>query len=399
MLQNKKILIGITGSIAAYKSAFLIRLLVKSGCEIKVIMTIAAKDFITPLTISTVSKNPVYSDFYDATTGEWANHVELALWADLYLIAPTTANELAKMANGLCDNLLTATYLSAKCPVILAPAMDLDMYLHPATQNNLAKLQSYGNLIIEAETGELASGLHGQGRMAEPEHIVSYLNHFFAQKKRLLGKKVLVTAGPTQEAIDPVRYISNHSSGKMGYAIAEALANEGAEVILVSGPSQLKVTHKNISLIKVVTAEEMLNACRSYFPSIDIAVFSAAVADYRPKEVSATKIKKKEDTFVIEMIKNPDLAFEFSKIKTSNQISIGFALETNNEEENALAKLKSKAFNFVVLNSTQTENATFGHNTNKITILKNDGAKLDFELKNKTEVAKDIVETLVDIIN
>ncbi|MFN0047562.1 MAG: bifunctional phosphopantothenoylcysteine decarboxylase/phosphopantothenate--cysteine ligase CoaBC [Cytophagales bacterium] len=399
MLTHKKILLGITGSIAAYKSAFLVRLLIKSGADVKVIMTSAAKDFIAPLTISTLSKNAVYSDFYDASTGEWANHVELALWADIFLIAPATANEIAKMANGLCDNLLTATYLSAKCPVVIAPAMDLDMYIHPATKNNFHKLLSFGNHIIDAESGELASGLSGQGRMAEPEHIIHYLVSFLSRKNRYAGKKVLVTAGPTQEAIDPVRYISNHSSGKMGYALAETLADEGAEVILISGPSQLIVSNKNIKVVKVKSALEMLEECRKVFFTLDIAIFSAAVADYRVKEMATQKIKKKDDSFVIEMVKNPDIAFEFGRSKSEKQISVGFALETNNELENASLKLTAKNFDFVVLNSTQSANATFGHDTNKITILKKSGEKLDFDLKTKKEVAKDILDVLIDILN
>lgn len=398
MLTNKKILLGITGSIAAYKSAFLVRLLIKSGAEVKVIMTDAAKDFITPLTISTLAKTPVYSDFYDSKSGKWTNHVELALWADVFLIAPASANEIAKMANGLCDNLLTATYLSAKCKVLFAPAMDLDMYIHKATQNNFNKLLSFGNEIIDAESGELASGLSGQGRMAEPEHIINYLDNFLTQKKRFFGKKILITAGPTQEALDPVRYISNHSSGKMGYALAETLAREGAEVTLISGPSQLISTHININLIKVISAFEMLEQCKNLFFSTHIAIFSAAVADYRSKEIATQKIKKKDDAFTIEMVKNPDIALEFAKVKTENQISIGFALETNDEEANALLKLKNKSFDFVVLNSTQNENATFGFDTNKITILKKSGEKLDFELKTKKEVAKDIVNVLSDFI-
>ncbi len=398
MLTNKKILLGITGSIAAYKSAFLVRLLIKSGAEVKVIMTDAAKEFITPLTISTLAKTPVYSDFYDGKSGKWTNHVELALWADVFLIAPATANEIAKMANGLCDNLLTATYLSAKCQAIFAPAMDLDMYIHAATQNNFNKLLSFGNQIIDAESGELASGLSGQGRMAEPEHIIKYLDNLLSQKKRFLGKRILITAGPTQEAIDPVRYISNHSSGKMGYALAETLAEEGAEVSLISGPSQLISTHLNIKLIKVKSALEMLEQCKSLFFSTQIAIFSAAVADYRAKEIATQKIKKKDEAFTIDMVKNPDIAIEFAKVKSEDQISIGFALETNNEEANALQKLKNKSFDFVVLNSTQTENATFGFDTNKITILKKSGEKIDFELKTKSEVAKDIVNVLSDFI-
>jgi len=398
MLHNKKVLLGITGSIAAYKAAFLLRLLIKSGAEVKVIMTSAAKDFIAPLTIATLAKHPVYIDFYNAETGEWANHVALAMWADVLLVAPATANELAKFANGLCDNLLTATYLSAKCQVIMAPAMDLDMYIHPATKNNFNKLLAFGNHIIESESGELASGLSGQGRMAEPAHIIKYLEEFFAQQNRFVGKKVLITAGPTHEAIDPVRYISNHSSGKMGYAIAEALATEGADVILISGPSQQHISHSNVELVQVNTALEMLEAAQKYFPTAAIAIFSAAVADYRVKEIASQKIKKTDDTFSIELIKNPDIASEFGKIKASDQISVGFALETENEEENAMLKLKAKNFDFVVLNSMQNENATFGFDTNKVIIMKKSGEKLEYKLKSKREVAKDIVNVLSEII-
>lgn len=395
-LKSKKILLGVTAGIAAYKAAILVRLLVKNGAEVKVIMTKAACDFITPLTLSTLSKNPVYIDFFDPSTGEWTSHVELGMWGDVFVIAPATANEIAKMANGLCDNLLTATYLSAKCPTVLCPAMDLDMYAHKATQENLSKLLSFGNHIIEAESGELASGLIGQGRMSEPESIVDFLIIFLVDvQKKLSGKVFLVTAGPTREPIDPVRYISNHSSGKMGYAIAHSLAAHGAKVHLVSGPVNIKPENiDGVEIHQVSSASEMFEKCKSYFSMIDGAIFAAAVADYSVKNVSTQKIKKDDNELEIQLVKNPDIAYEFGKIKRQEQISVGFALETQDELNNAKAKLVKKNFDFVVLNSTNDENATFGYDTNKITIVyphKN----IEFGLKSKNRVAEDIVNEIL----
>ena len=395
MFAGKKIIVGVTGSIAAYKSALIIRLLIKEGAEVKVIMTASAKDFITPLTLATLSKNPVLSDFYNTHSGEWTNHVELGLWADVMLIAPASANTIGKMANGLCDNLLTAIYLSAKCPVMVAPAMDLDMFVHPSVVANLNKLTTYHNHIIDAETGELASGLIGQGRMAEPEHIIQFLQNFLNVDKPLKGKKILITAGPTQEALDPVRFISNHSSGKMGYAIAQELESKGAEVFMISGPVNQNFKQIKFQIVSVKSANEMYQECLKLFSVVDIAIFTAAVADYRPKEIAVHKIKKKENTFNIEMIKNVDIAAEFGKVKTKNQIAVGFALETNDELAHASAKLERKNFDMIILNSMNDINATFGHDTNKITILKRGGQMIHFELKTKSEVAKDIVNEII----
>lgn len=395
MLKDKKILLGITGGIAAYKSALLCRLLIKEGAQVRVIMTKAAKGFITPLTLATLSKHPVYSDLYDARTGEWHNHVDLGLWADVLLIAPATAHTLAKCAQGLCDNLLTATFLSAKCPVFFAPAMDRDMYLHPATQRNLQQLTADGHHIIPAEHGELASGLVGEGRMAEPEHIVRHLYDYFAHRQKLKGKKAIVTAGPTYEAIDPVRFIGNHSTGKMGYAIAEALAQYGAEVVLVSGPTAIAPPkHPNIELFKVTSAREMLEVALDAFREADIAVLAAAVADYRPKEAATQKIKKKSDSMQIELVKNPDIAATLGQHKKPYQFMVGFALETENEEANAREKLRKKNFDFIVLNSLNDEGAGFGHDTNSITILTADKESYRSGLKSKKEIAYDIVEQI-----
>lgn len=397
MLAQKKILLGVCGSIAAYKAALIVRLLVKKGAEVKVIMTASASDFITPLTLSTLSKNPVLTDFVADKTGQWNNHVELGLWADLMLIAPASANTMAAAAGGLCNNLLLATYLSARCPVAFAPAMDLDMYQHPATKANLEKLSTYGDLVIPAETGELASGLEGQGRMAEPEAIIDFLESYFSKKKApLAAKKILVTAGPTYEALDPVRFIGNHSSGKMGYAIAEQLADAGAQVELVSGPVQLSTVHPNITITRVNSAQEMHNAAVALFPDMDIAVLAAAVADYRPKQIADQKIKKKESELSIELEKTPDIAFELGKLKSKTQTIVGFALETNDEESNALSKLQKKNFDIIVLNSLQDKGAGFGHNTNKITLYHKNGSKQVGELKTKKEVAHDIVEAIID---
>lgn len=357
-------------------------------------MTSSASDFITPLTLSTLSKKPVYSDFYTSTTGEWNNHVDLALWADLILIAPASANTIAKFAHGLCDNLLSAIYLSAKCPVFVAPAMDLDMYKHPAVVNNLKLLESFGNQIIDARDGELASGLSGKGRMAEPEEIVTELENYYYRKGTLVRKRILVTAGPTYEALDPVRFIGNHSTGKMGFAIAENLANRGAEVTLLTGPVQLKTNHPLIETIRVTSADAMYGEAIKRFMEMDAAVLSAAVADYRPKEVSEVKIKKKTDDFIVELVKNPDIAASLGKIKNENQFLVGFALETNDEVENAQKKLESKNLDFIVLNSLNDDGAGFGGDTNKITIIKRDLSLREIPLKSKTEVANDIADEL-----
>jgi len=394
MLTGKKIVLGVSGSIAAYKAAFLIRLLVKEGAEVKVLMTPAAHDFVTPLTLSTLSRNPVLTEFAKPE-GQWNNHVELGLWGDVLVIAPATANTLAKMAHGIADNLLLAAYLSARCPVFFAPAMDLDMWKHPATQNNLKCLKDRGNHIIEPTYGELASGLMGEGRMAEPEEITEQLRLFFLAK-RLKGKKALVTAGPTYEALDPVRFIGNHSSGKMGFAIAEALAQEGAEVILVSGPTQQHTSNSKIEVIKVTSAEEMFKVCAQVFPQSDIAVLSAAVADYKPTVVADQKIKKKDASLVIELTRTPDIAAELGKMKRNDQVAVGFALETENEKQNAESKLVSKNFDLIVLNSLNDKGAGFGSNTNKISIIDRQKQVKEFSLKSKKEVARDIVNAIIE---
>jgi phosphopantothenoylcysteine decarboxylase / phosphopantothenate---cysteine ligase len=399
MLSGKKIILGVCGSIAAYKSAVLTRLLVKSGAEVKVIMTPSASDFITPLTLSTLSKNPVLTDFIKDKTGQWNNHVELALWADVILIAPATANTIAKVANGLCDDLLLAVYLSARCPVFFAPAMDLDMLQHPATKNNLTRIIEFGNYFIDPTHGELASGLIGTGRMAEPEEILEKLQVFFSSKRRLTGKNVLVTAGPTHEAIDPVRFIGNHSSGKMGFAIAEALANEGANVNLITGPTHEHTQHPSISVKKVISAEEMFNACDHLFESSDITVLSAAVADYKPAVKANQKIKKKDDNLVLELTKTHDIAASLGKRKHNGQVIVGFALETENEQANALKKLESKNFDLIVLNSLNDKGAGFGHNTNKISIINKAQHTKQFALKTKQEAAQDIVNAIIETLH
>ena len=398
MLKDKKIILGVCGSIAAYKVAILTRLLVKAEAEVKVIMTRSARGFITPLTLSTLSKNPVLSEFSKDETGQWNNHVELGLWADGLVIAPATAHTLGKMANGLCDNLLLAVYLSARCPVFFAPAMDLDMLQHPSTRKNSETLQSFGNHLIQPAFGELASGLTGLGRMAEPEEILEYLLDFFDQSQVLKGKKVLVTAGPTQEAIDPVRFISNHSSGKMGFAIAEEFARHGAEINLITGPTQLHTQHPRIHVTQVTTAKEMLEACSGYFGEADITVWSAAVADFRPSEEAKQKIKKKTDDLVLKLTRTDDIAATFGKSKRNGQIVVGFALETEEEESNALKKLESKNFDLIVLNSLNDRGAGFGHDTNKVTIMDRE-KKATFELKSKKEVAADIVKAIIDKIH
>lgn len=399
MLQGRKIIVGVCGSIAAYKAALFIRLLKKQGAEVKVVMTASASDFITPLTLATVAKNPAFSSFEKNKDGEWNNHVELGLWADMMVVAPATVNTISKMANGLCDNLLLATYLSARCPVLIAPAMDLDMYQQPAVVKNINALIAYGNHVIDAEHGELASGLIGTGRMAEPEHIVSYLNNFFSSNNDLEGKQVLITAGPTYEAIDPVRFIGNHSSGKMGYAIAEEMAKRGAKVYLVSGPSIERISHSNIEKIDVRSAKQMHQACESVFSKSDVVVLSAAVADYKPTIYSEQKVKKKNDELQIELVKTIDIAASLGKDKKDQQLIVGFALETENELENAKQKLNNKNFDFIVLNSLKDKGAGFGHDTNKITIIDRDNKQKKFELKSKKEVATDIVDEIVTRIN
>lgn len=392
MLQEKKILLGITGSIAAYKTAVLTRLLIKAGAEVKIVMTPSAKDFVTPLSLSTLSKNPVLADL--AENDSWSNHVMLGRWADIMLIAPLSCNTLSKMANGLCDNLLMAVYLSATCPVVVAPAMDEDMWHHATTKSNLKKIESYGNLIIPVENGELASGLVGEGRMAEPESIAEWLNHFFLSGLELKGKKVLITAGPTYEPIDPVRFIGNHSSGKMGVAIAEEMCKRGAEVTLVLGPSDLTVTGA-VKVVKVKSAGEMFDACVKIFPAADIAVMSAAVADYTPVQTAKEKIKKTENDFAVALIKTKDILKHLGTHKRPDQFLVGFALETSNEKENALKKLQTKNADIIVLNSLNDSGAGFGHDTNKITIFDKTGNIFPFDTKSKKEVAIDIVNTII----
>lgn len=396
-MEGRKIILGITGSIAAYKSAVLTRLLVKEGADVKVVMTDSAKDFITPLTLSTLSKHPVLSNFVKNEAGEWNNHVELGLWADAMVIAPASANTISKMAHGQCDNLLLAVYLSARCPVFIAPAMDLDMWQHPATKSSLDKLKSYGNHLIEPAHGELASGLIGTGRMSEPEDILNHLQRFFSEKKKLDGKKALVTAGPTHEALDPVRFIGNNSSGKMGYAIAAELAEQGAQVTLVSGPTYLTIAHPLIETKRVTSAAEMFEACITSFPVADIAVLSAAVADYKPAQVANQKIKKSDQDLSIQLVKTHDIAAELGKKKTSGQLIVGFALETENEVINARKKISDKNFDLIVLNSLNDKGAGFGHNTNKISLIDRKGEITEFSLKNKKEVAQDIVNAIVEL--
>jgi phosphopantothenoylcysteine decarboxylase/phosphopantothenate--cysteine ligase len=392
-LKGKKILLGITGSIAAYKSVLLVRLLVKAGAEVKVIMTPSAKDFVTPLTLSTLSKHPVLTDLFDEES--WANHVMLGRWADVMLVAPLSCNTLAKMAHGQCDNLLLAVYFSATCPVVAAPAMDEDMWQHPTTQSNIAKLQSFGNKIIPAEKGELASGLHGEGRMAEPDTIIDFIKVHFFLPRPLVGKKALVSAGPTYEAIDPVRFIGNHSSGKMGIAIASALQQKGAEVTLVLGPSREFYSFPGINTIKVTSAEEMYRACMEIFSKTDLAVMAAAVADYTPVAKAGMKIKKTEPSISLELIKTKDILKSLGEKKTNGQVLVGFALETNNEETYAREKLIQKNADMIVLNSLNDTGAGFGHDTNKITIFDKRGQQFAFDIKSKQEVAHDIVDTII----
>jgi phosphopantothenoylcysteine decarboxylase/phosphopantothenate--cysteine ligase len=399
MLKNKNIIIGVTGSIAAYKTASFVRLLVKEGANVKVIMTKSSLDFITPLTLSTLSKNPVSTDLFNKKTGEWNNHVALAIWADAIVVAPASANTIAKMANGICDNLLLSVYLSARSTVYIAPAMDLDMYKHLATVANLKRLSSFGNKIINPGNGELASGLTGEGRMAEPEEIVAFLEREVSGSLPLKGKKVLVTAGPTYEAIDPVRFIGNHSSGKMGFAIAEEFANQGADVTLICGPNNLDVVNNNIIRIDITSAEELFDAGVKVFKNIDIAVLAAAVADFKPSEISKTKIKKSKSSKEIKLVPTQDTLAELGRLKKKNQLLIGFALETDNELENAKVKLKNKNLNMIVLNSLKDKGAGFKSETNKITIIDNRNKISNFGLKKKVEVAKDIVNAIRDYKN
>jgi phosphopantothenoylcysteine decarboxylase/phosphopantothenate--cysteine ligase len=396
MLKDKNILLGVCGSIASYKAAELTRLFVKAGANVKIIMTKDAISFITPLTLATLSKNPVLVNYYSKDDGIWNNHVELGLWANYMVIAPATANTIAKFANGLCDNLLSATYLSAKCPVFIAPAMDLDMWRHQSTQSNINKVKSFGNIIINPNSGELASGLHGEGRLAEPIEIIEFIENKIAEVKLLTGKKVLITAGPTYEAIDPVRFIGNHSSGKMGYALAEEFYNKGADVTLISGPTSLEI-NSGINRINVTSAKEMLDACLHYFTDADLCVMSAAVADYTPKEVATEKIKKKNDDFNIDLIKTIDILKRLGELK-KKQILVGFALETENEVENAIEKLKRKNLDLIVLNSLRNEGAGFKYDTNQVTLIDKNQNLTTSVLKSKIEIAKDICSKIISMI-
>ena len=395
MMQGKKILLGVTGSIAAYKSLLLVRLLVKEGAEVKVIITPAAKDFVTPLSLATLSRHPVLSDLFEENT--WANHVELGRWADLMLIAPLSCNTLAKMAQGLCDNLLMATYLSATCPVVAAPAMDEDMWKHPSTKANLARIQEYGNQVIRVERGELASGLYGDGRMAEPETILDHIKAMIGKKQDLVGKRALVTAGPTYEAIDPVRFIGNHSSGKMGIAIAWELAGRGAQVDLVLGPSSLSADHPGVTVHKVTSAEEMYKTSLEIFPEVNIAVMSAAVADFRPVAPAGEKIKKKDDKLILELTRTKDILLTLGQQK-KQQVLVGFALETTGERGYALDKLKTKNADLIVLNSLNDAGAGFGYDTNKVTIFDRQGSETAYDRKPKQQVAADIVDRVVNML-
>jgi len=396
VLSGKKVLLGVTAGIAAYKSAFLVRLLVKKGAEVRVVMTPSAKEFVTPLTLSTLSKNEVLSSFTkeDDENAQWNNHVALGLWADLFIIAPATANTLSKMAQGGSDNLLVATYLSAKCPVYFAPAMDLDMYKHPSTIATFEKLHSFQNIIIPAEHGELASGLIGKGRMAEPEAIVAFVEKDIADKLPLRGKQFLITAGPTYEAMDPVRFIGNHSSGKMGYAIAKAAAQLGASVTLVSGPTSLEMNHSLVHLVRVTSAKEMYDASHEVYETSDVAILSAAVADYRPATIAHQKIKKKDTELTIQLEKTDDILASLGALK-QQQFLVGFALETQNELENAKTKLQKKNLDLIVLNSLNDKGAGFGTDTNKVTFITRDNKVIPFEVKSKQEVAEDILQHII----
>ena len=391
-LKGKRILVGVTGSIAAYKTAILTRLLIKSGAEVQLVATIAALDFITPLTLATLSKRPVLSVFFEKSSGQWHNHVELGLWADLFIVAPLSANTLAKFAQGGCDNLLTATYLSCRCPVMLAPAMDLDMYQHPSVRANLEKVASFGNVILDAETGELASGLSGQGRMMEPEHILEQVIEFFNSKKDFQGKKVMITMGPTQEALDPVRFLSNHSSGKMGYALAKTFEAQGASVSLVTGPVALKLDESRFQVHRVTTAAEMFEVAKSLHAQMDVVVFAAAVADFRPQNVADQKIKKAGEELTLRLIPNVDIALELGEIKSANQIHVGFALETEQEEGNAKTKMVRKNFDLVVLNSATEVGVGFKHDTNQVRIFNKGGNEVQSALLSKEAIAEIILE-------
>ena len=395
MLENKKIVLGITGGIAAYKACNLARLLIKKGAEVQVVMTPSAKEFITPLTLSTLTHKPVVSEFFDRRDGSWHSHVDIGLWADAMIIAPATASSIGKMANGIADNMLITTYLSMKAPVFVAPAMDLDMYAHPSTQQNIQRLVSYGNHIIEPGMGFLASKLEGKGRMEEPEKIVEVLEKHFSKQQSLTGKSVLITAGPTYEKIDPVRFVGNYSSGKMGYALAEACAKQGAEVTLVSGPVMLQTKHPAIRRIDVESAQEMYDAATTHFPKADIAILSAAVADFTPETTADKKIKRKGDELVLNLRPTQDIAAALGAIKNENQLLVGFALETDNEVQNAQDKMKRKNFDFIVLNSLQDKGAGFRVDTNKITIIDRQQGTTAYETKSKQEVAEDIVEYIV----
>ncbi len=392
-MQGKKIIVGITGSIAAYKTVLLVRELVKQGAEVKLILTPAARDFVSPLSLATLSRNPVLSGLFDEQG--WSNHVMLGRWADLFLVAPLSCNTMAKMAQGACDNLLLAVYLSATCPVVLAPAMDEDMWHHPSTRANLDRLKTFGNKIIPVGTGDLASGLTGEGRMAEPEQIIGYLRQYIFKEGPLQGKKAIVTAGPTYEPIDPVRFIGNHSSGKMGIAVAKELQERGASVTLVLGPSATDLSLPGIDIVRVQTAEQMYEACRERFPAADIAVMAAAVADYTPVVTADRKIKKTGDTLSIDLKKTTDILKSLGETKREGQVLLGFALETDQEKMNALEKLEKKNADLIVLNSLNDPGAGFGKETNKITIFARDGREFPFETKSKNEVAADIVDTLI----
>lgn len=400
MLKNKHIIVGITGGIAAYKTATLVRLLVKAGAEVQVVMTPNAREFITPVTLSTLSGKPVISEFFTANTGQWNSHVDLGLWADAMVVAPATASTIAKMATGVADNMLVTTYLSAKAPVFVAPAMDLDMMRHPSTVRNLALLRSYGNIIIEAAEGELASHLTGKGRMEEPENIVRVLEAHFSRQQDLAGKHVLITAGPTVEKIDPVRYISNFSSGKMGFALAEECASRGARVTLVAGPVHVQARHSGIHHVDVTSADEMLNATMAAFPQADVTILCAAVADYKVEQVADHKIKREHTADpVLRLVKNPDIALATGQAKQPGQITVGFALETDNEQTNALEKLQRKHLDMIVLNSLRDPQAGFQVDTNRVTIIGANGQRNDYPVKPKREVAADIVNAIVTLIN
>jgi len=397
MLNGKNIVVGITGSIAAYKSAYLIRALIKKGAEVQVVITPAGKEFITPVTLSALTGKPVVSEFFTANNGTWHSHVDLGLWSDLMIVAPATASTIGKMANGIADNMLITTYLSMKAPVFIAPAMDLDMYAHPSTQKNLELLKSYGNHIIEPASGFLASKLEGKGRMEEPDKIVELIEAYFSKKEDLAKKKILITAGPTYEKLDPIRYIGNYSSGKMGFALAEACAERGAEVVLIAGPTQLKLNHPNIKRIDVESADEMYLCAVEEFPKVDAGILCAAVADYKPEIYANEKIKRKEnEELILRLVPNKDIAASLGKMKTEKQILIGFALETHDEEANAKLKLKKKNLDFIVLNSLQEKGAGFQTDTNKVSIINKKGERTDFPLKNKKAVANDIIDKITN---